>query len=239
MKNAEKNVLLLDTETTGLIEGRLIQLAYMADLKTSKPVIKGRVEKLFNPKVPIDFEAMAVHHITQKRVDEDGIDFKEWSELRKFQETLYDNTLVAHNAKFDIDVLEREGVKVGEFICTRKVAYKFLPEAKNHRLQYLRYYLRLDIKESVIAHDAMGDVVVLDALFEHLKQFASIKEMIEISKKPMLIREFSFGKHKGESVESVITSDPGYWKWMLNNIDDLDDDLRYSINYYAKQKQLF
>ena len=41
---------------------------------------------------------------------------------------------------------------------------------------------------------------------------------------------FSFGKHKGKSLEEVATSDAGYLRWMLSSMDNLDADLKYSIN---------
>ena len=32
-----------------------------------------------------------------------------------------------------------------------------------------------------------------------------------------------FGKHKGETAESVARSDPAYLSWLLENIEDLDE----------------
>ncbi len=33
---------------------------------------------------------------------------------------------------------------------------------------------------------------------------------------------FNFGKHKGKTVESVFTSDPSYYSWMMNGDFTLD-----------------
>ena len=56
------NILFLDTETTGLENGRIVQLAY-----------KNRGDKdtfveYYKPPVPIEFGAMGTHHITEKMV---------------------------------------------------------------------------------------------------------------------------------------------------------------------------
>src|SRR5207249_4982458 len=80
---------------------------------------------------------------------------------------LKENILVAHNAVFDIVILSHEGVNVDRFICTLKLA-RFLDEnmeIPEHNLQYLRYYLELDVEG--VAHEAKVDVLTLEALFKY------------------------------------------------------------------------
>jgi DNA polymerase-3 subunit epsilon/exodeoxyribonuclease X len=38
-----------------------------------------------------------------------------------------------------------------------------------------------------------------------------------------------FGKHKGKTLTEVALSDKGYLSWMLSNMENLDEDMRYSI----------
>ena len=96
----------LDTETTGTEkEDRLCQLAY----KTETGEI---VDELFKPPLPIAIDAMCVHHITNEMVA-DKPSFKDSPHYQKLVDLLNDdkNILVAHNAKFDVDMLESKGVR--------------------------------------------------------------------------------------------------------------------------------
>jgi len=95
----------LDTETTGTeTKDRLCQLAYKLDTGEI-------VNELFKPPVPIEIEAMSVHHITNEMVAGKPA-FKDSPEYQKLVDLLNDDTniLVAHNAKFDVDMLVKEGV---------------------------------------------------------------------------------------------------------------------------------
>jgi DNA polymerase III epsilon subunit-like protein len=53
------------------------------------------------------------------------------------------NILVAHNAKFDVDMIEKEGVHSKKVICSLKLARYMDPEGKilRYGLQYLRCFL--------------------------------------------------------------------------------------------------
>ena len=72
-----------------------------------------------------------------------------------------------------------------------------------YNLQYLRYYLGLEIEAK--AHDALGDILVLEGLFSRLnakfqengKLMDPVQEMIHISSNPVLIARMPYGKHKG------------------------------------------
>ena len=56
------NLIFLDTETTGIVNGRLIQLAYKKQGDANICV------EYYKPPTPIEIEAMVVHHITEKHV---------------------------------------------------------------------------------------------------------------------------------------------------------------------------
>jgi len=226
--------ILYDTETTGLKYPRLIQIAY----KVGPDEIE---QKFFKPAVPIEFGAMATHHITE----EDLADKPKFSEedrnmyLKLFQE----NIPVAHNLEFDIDVMRNEGVIISGGICTLKVARKILPDQEQYKMQYLRYSLGLEVDRDAAAHDAKGDVIVLDALFKFLfkeveKQVPTaevLNKMIEITNQPSLITRFCFGKHSGKNIKDIVISNYGYIEWLLKQ-STLDKDLRYSLNYFVKNK---
>ncbi len=152
--------------------------------------------------------------------------------------------LVAHNALFDIKILEEEGLKIGQYICTKKIA-QYLDEKAvipSYKLQYLRYLLDIEIEAT--AHDALGDILVLEKLFDKLlkkmvektgSEDEAIKKMIEISAKPILIKKFNFGKYKDKFLEEA---DKGYLEWLLkekrNNEPD-DIDWIYTLEHHLEK----
>lgn len=212
-----KNLLFLDTETTGLGDtDRIVQIAtkFVGDSFTGIFYVK--------PPVPISFEAMATHHITREKVEYEP----PFSEIAKeIQEAINDRIVVAHNAEFDIGMLKREGIEVGEYICTKKVAQHLFDE-ESYRLQYLRY--KYDLRVDGEAHSAEGDVAVLEALFYFLYQQISIEKMIDISKRPVLLRRIGFGKHKGTEFAKIPMD---YMQWLAKQTD-LEPDLVYTLNHY-------
>ncbi len=161
------NYLFLDTETTGLNDPRLVSLAYT--LYDESMISYG----LFKSAKPISEEAMSVHHITDKMLKNKPL-FKDSPDFHKLQKLCDENYIVAHNAQFDIRVLKNEGIIIDEkyVLCTYQLAKKAYPQAPCHKLQFLRYYLGLEV--DAIAHNAMGDVMVLQALFDRVKHCQSI-----------------------------------------------------------------
>lgn len=71
-------------------------------------------------------------------------------------------TLVARNARFDIDFLRHELGRLGEglnnkYQCTRQLSRKLLPRLPNHRLETVYRHLFGDIPEGITQHRALGD----------------------------------------------------------------------------------
>jgi len=169
-----EKLLFLDVETTGLYDDdRLCQVAF-AEYCEDQVLAQ---EKLFKPPVPMRVDASAVNHITDKMLE------KEQPFIGSMMESdlkykLEDHILVAHNAKFDIEMLSREGIEVPKHICTMKVSKK-MGETNKHTMQYLRYFHELEVVAD--AHTADGDVRVLIALFEHYNKLMSVDEMVGIS----------------------------------------------------------
>lgn len=231
------NLAFTDTETTGTEEeDRLLQLAYRCG---------GRdVNELYNPGVPINLVAMSTHHITEKMVA-DKPPFKgseEHAFLKKHAKKRM--VFVAHNAKFDLDMLAKEGIEYRASICTLKVCRYLDDKGKleKHTLQYLRYLFGIEIEAT--AHDAWGDILVLELVFWELHKRLKkrleldddsevIAEMMHISSKPSMIVKWHFGKHRDELIRDTLESDRGYLEWMLGekqkeNKPD-DEDLIYTL----------
>jgi DNA polymerase-3 subunit epsilon/exodeoxyribonuclease X len=241
--------ILLDTETTGAGEDdRIIQLGFI--VLGSKEI---EVHNEFNSSdVEISFGAMEVHGITPDMI-KDKVSCTQTSAYKRLLELNSEqNYLIIHNAPFDIGMLEKEGFENKmQVIDTLRVAKHILPDEEAHRLQYFRYSMELYKEEKkeadalnieVKAHDAIGDVLVLKLFLSKLKTLVlqkykdenPVQKMVELTKEPIFIKTFRFGKHKGEKLEDVAQSDAGYLRWMLQNMENLDEDMRYSIEKVLK-----
>jgi exodeoxyribonuclease X len=219
----------LDTETTGNgPKDRLCQIAFKTDDGLT-------VSELYNPGMPISIDAMSIHHITNEMVQKKPAfrESKEWSVLKGLTGA-NQNVVVAHNAKFDIEMLKREGIEPQKVVCTLKLARYLDKESviPKYNLQYLRYFLNLQIEAK--AHDALGDVIVLEALFRRVYTKAkdefgenAIEQIIDLSKKPLLYRKMPFGKHKGADMDTVPID---YLQWLSRT--DLNEDMEYTVRYY-------
>lgn len=238
---------ILDTETTGTADtDRVIQLGYI--VLGAKEV---EVHNEFNSSdIPISFGAMEVHGITQEALVGKPVCVETSAYKRLLELNSDENYLIIHNAPFDIKMLEKEGFNTQmKVIDTLRVAKHIMPDEEAHRLQYFRYKMELYKSEQqeadalgivVKAHDAIGDVLVLKLFLSKLKEAVMaaypsenpVEKMVDLTNTPILVKTFRFGKHKGKSLEEVAREDTGYLRWMLGNMENLDDDMRYSINYY-------
>lgn len=241
-------LIFFDTETTGNTEESfLVQIAYKVGDES--------FSQLYKPEVKIPPEASAVHHITNKMV-ENKPTFKESTNqpiIKKLFEA-EDSIVVAHNAPFDLMIIEKEDIKPNKFICTLRVARELDTEGKIERynLQYLRYLLDIEIEAT--AHDALGDVLVLEKLFERLKnkiksqiptevgkelsEEDAIAKMIEISSHPSMMRTINFGKHNGKKIEEVLATDRGYLEWLLAQkleSGQMEEDWIYTLKHHLEK----
>jgi DNA polymerase III epsilon subunit-like protein len=198
----------------------------------------------FKPPIPISIKAMSITHITNKMVENEQA-FSQSEMKQELQELLNKGVMVAHTALFDIAMLKSEGMEIPRFIDTLRVVRELDPDNKipEHNLQFLRYFLELEIEGD--AHDAEGDVRVLEGIFNRLfaKMRANfptdesvIDEMIAISSRPTLFKNFIFGKYKGQSIAEVVKTDRGYLEWLLNQKlsagEDMDEDWIYTLKHY-------
>lgn len=240
-----KKYIILDTETTGTDEkDRIIQLGYI--------VLGAKEVEVHNEfcssDIPISFEAMEVHGITQELIEGKQICQNTEAYKRLLELNTKDNYLIIHNAPFDIGMLEKEGFETQmKVIDTLRVARHILPDENAHRLQYFRYKMELYKQEEkeannlgiqVKAHDAIGDVLVLKLLLSKLRKIVQetypdenpVEKMLDLTNTPIIIKTFKFGKYKGKTLQEVAKSDSGYLRWMLKSMENLDEDMRYSIN---------
>ncbi len=237
--------IILDTETTGTGDlDRVIQLGFI--VLGAKEI---EVHNEFNSSdVPISFGAMEVHGITPDLIANEPLCTETSAYKRLLELNTNDNYLIIHNAPFDIGMLAKEGFKTQmKVIDTLRVAKHIFEDEEAHRLQYFRYKMELYKEEQkeadalnivVKAHDAIGDVLVLKLFLSKLKEAVQVRypgenpveKMVDLTNTPILIKTFRFGKHKGKELKEVAHSDAGYLRWMLSSMENLDEDMRYSIN---------
>lgn len=236
--------IILDTETTGAGEhDRIIQLGFM--------VLGGKELEVYNDfcscEVPISFGAMEVHHITPDMIENKPPCTQTQAYKALLALNTPENYMIIHNAPFDLGMLYKEGFSLQmKLIDTLRCAKHIFVDEEAHRLQYFRYKMGLYKEEKaeadklgieVKAHDAIGDVLTLKLFLSELKnavqeQFVDenpVEKMVALTKEPIFVKTFRFGKYKGKELADVAHEDAGYLRWMLKSMDSLDEDLRYSI----------
>jgi len=220
----------LDVETTGL-DGldRVVSLGVISDaLEFYDLVYEGK---------KISAKASSINNITNEMLK----DKPKLQESKSYKFLSQNNNssliLVAHNSKFVLEMLERSGfIYDGKVIDTLRVAKHLIPECESYALNFLRYELKLYKKEDLllIPHNALSDAKIVKNLFDYLLEMVTIEEMLELSYKNVLLQKIGFGKYKGSYIEEICYNDRAYLEWLLNAMQDLDEDLRYSIEYYLK-----
>ncbi len=238
--------ILFDTETTGISqEDRIIQLGGMVvNTKTDIECY----DEMCSAVLPIKIESMEVHNITP-----DLLEGKPACTQTKFYQRIVElnnpsNFLIAHNIKFDLAMIQKEGFENQyTLIDTLRCAKHLFPELAYHRLQYIRYALELykiEQKEAdtlnivIKAHDAIGDVLIMKLFLTKLvaqcmkayPDYNPMEKLAELTKTPVMIQTFKFGKHKGRDVVDVAKEDSGYLNWMRQNMADLDEDMKYTLD---------
>ena len=239
------NYVILDTETTGISENdRIIQLGYIV-LNAKKPEVQN---EFFSSDIPISFGAMEVHGITPEMLKDKQTCKESASYKRLLELNSPNNYIIIHNAPFDLEMLEKEGFNTQmKVIDTLRVARHIFADEEAHRLQYFRYKMELYKKEKaeaealdivVKAHDAIGDVLVLKLFLSKLKEAVQkeypnenpVEKMVDLTNTPIIIKTFKFGKYKGKTLKEVASEDASYLRWMLKSMENLDEDMKYSIN---------
>jgi DNA polymerase III epsilon subunit-like protein len=238
---------LLDTETTGAGEAdRIIQIGFMV-------LEAGRDVEVYNEfcstEVPIAYAAMEVHHITPEMIADKPICTQTDTYAALNALNLPENYLVIHNAPFDLGMLEKEGFSNEmQLIDTLRCARHVFDDEEAHRLQYFRYKMGLYKEEpeaartlgvEIKAHDAIGDVLTLKLFLSRLRERVQerfpdtnpVEKMVELTQEPVFFKgPMRFGKYKGKTLFEIASEDRGYLQWMAEKMENLDDDMRYSVN---------
>lgn len=123
---------------------------------------------------------IGVHGITPRMV----ANAPEWSEIwPKLTELIAGNTLIAHNASFDISVLLRVlelyqlPIPDFDFFCTCKSARRVWPELTNHRLNTISEFLDWKFKH----HDALEDAAAAANALRAMLRVTGVADVPELA----------------------------------------------------------
>ncbi len=216
----------IDTETCGL-QGGVVEVASV-DIENGK--IVNPMSDLVRPDRPIGHQAMAIHKITEEMVAN-----KPWIEevIPRYHGSPY---YVAHNASFDSRMLPD---MPGEWICTVKLARRLWPGIKYSNMAlYKSLKLSVETPAGLHHHRALFDCYITAALLIRIIEESgwTPEQMVTITGRPALVNTMMFGKYRGKKIAEIAQDDPGYLRWMLNNIKELTPDLRMTLKHYLEAK---
>lgn len=223
----------LDTETTGIDPEKDKLLEICAVWREGGEVRNAGDLCKFDGKIPP--EAKAVHHITEHMLEKKAIPSMVWDRVSGQAGThLPGVVLVAHNAEFDKGFIAKIDSSVAElpWICTYRCAMHAWPDAPGHSNQVLRYWLGVEpeLPEDLHPHRALYDTLVTERILRCLLETYTLGELVELTKKPVLLTKVRFGKHKGMLWKDVPYS---YLQWVAKQ-EDMDSDVRHTAAHYMK-----
>jgi len=215
-------------------------------------------------------EAMATHGIRNEdlRGKKDFTKSSFWKNIDRLNQE--QNYFIAHNLPFDLERLKFYGFNPkAKLIDTLQCAkHLFEPQEilgewryalPNYKLQTFRYILFSKEQEEIEAkrfgvdikaHSALSDVIILKMFFDELlKRVESstkkeaLEKLVELSSKPVLVKEFSFGKYRGKKIEEVLKIDRGYLEWLYNDMrikkeanERVDNNIFTTLKHYLEVK---
>ena len=225
-------IVFFDLETTGtnINSDRIVEISVLKLMPNGE--IKSKTRRI-NPEMPIPAEATAIHHIT----DEDVANEPTFRQVANSLAQIMAGCDIAgfNSNRFDIPLLDQEFVRAkvdfdfskARFIDVQTIYHKKEPRTL---VAAYRYYCGKDLTE---AHSALADTTatmeVLIAQLEKyddlpcevgaLSEFASNNRNVDLMGRLIFDdkgREvINFGKYKGRLAEDVLSSDPGYYSWIM------------------------
>ena len=228
----DKPIVFFDLETTGTntIQDRIVEISYLKVWQNGNEDMHTR---RVNPEMHIPEESTAIHHIT----DRDVQDCPTFKEIAKEIARDFEGCDIAgfNSNRFDVPLLAEEFLRAGididlsrhRFIDVQVIFHKM--EQRTLSAAY-RFYCG---KELTDAHSADGDTratyeVLMAQLDRYpdlpndmgkLSEFSSFTRNVDFAGR--IIRNdkgqevFNFGKYKDKPVIEVFRRDPGYYSWIL------------------------
>jgi DNA polymerase-3 subunit epsilon len=228
-----KPICFFDLETTGtnVAKDRIVEISIL------KVYPNGNKESrtwLVNPEMPISPESEAIHGISNEKVANEPT-FKQLS--KEIYKMIRDSDLAGFNSdRFDIPLLVEEMLRADiDFDMKNMVSVDvqtiFHKMEKRTLEAAYKFYCDKNLDD---AHSAEADTMAtyevllaqlkrypeLENNVKKLSEFTTRKQSLDFAGFIVLDEEeraiFSFGKHKGKTVEEVLEAEPGYFGWILN-----------------------
>ncbi|MFU2193139.1 PolC-type DNA polymerase III [Mycoplasma sp. 4079] len=180
-KNAvleQTEFVVLDIETTHLSAqtGELIEFGAQI-VKEHNAFNHKDLQFFIKAQKPLSAKTMSLTNITQKMLDEEGIELNE--ALDKIYDLLNNKVCVAHNANFDFNFIIQKFIEQGKkvpntfFVDTLNISRLLFPEKRSHTLGNYCSYLQVSY-DSAVAHRADYDAGVLASAW--IKSIQMLKE---------------------------------------------------------------
>ena len=227
-----KPIVFFDLETTGVqvAKDRIVEISVF---KVHPNGNKEGKTWLVNPTIPIPAETTAVHGITNEKVANEPT-FKELAnEIKSMMEGC---DLAGYNSnRFDIPLLAEEFLRIDvdfdmkkhHAVDVQNIFHKM--EQRTLSAAY-KFYCSKDLEN---AHSAEADTLATyEILTAQLDKYSELENDIEFLSKfstrgnssvdmaGFIVMNdkseecFSFGKYKGQTVASVLSTNPGYYSWI-------------------------
>lgn len=225
-------VTVTDTETTGAhpSDGAEVVEVCAVVVHLDKKIVTVN-HTLVRPDGDIPPDTSAVHHITRETFDREPSisqnDLGRWIVGKADGSRL----IAAHNMEFDREFMNYDGLP--PWMCTMRLARHLWPDAPNHKLQTLRYFLGLP-DPGGNPHRARHDTMICASMLMRAHEEFGLDEdaLLELSSKPILLQVCHLKKHKGEPW-SQVPSD--YMRWILRS--DFDQDTVHTCEYWLAQRR--
>ena len=228
-----KPMCFFDLETTGIdiSKDRIVEISI---LKVFPNGNKESKTWLVNPEMPIPPSSTEIHGISDEKVANEPT-FKMLSS--QVYNIIKDSDLAGFNSdRFDIPLLAEEMLRAGvDFDLKNRVAVDiqtiFHKKEERTLSAAYKFYCGQTLEN---AHSAEADTnatyEILKAQLERypdlskdmreLSEYTTRKKSVDFAGFIVLDKDneecFSFGKHKGQKVNKILESEPGYFGWIQN-----------------------
>ena len=228
-----KPICFFDLETTGIniAKDRIVEISILKIFPNGNKESK---TWLVNPEVEIPPEVVAVHGISNEKVANEPT-FKELS--KEIYAIIKDSDLGGFNSdRFDIPLLAEEMLRADvdfdmKNMMSIDVQTIFHKMEKRTLGAAYKFYCNKDLEG---AHSAEADTmatyeVLLSQLDRYPELENNVKKLSEFTTRKKSLDfagfivanenqepSFSFGKHKGKTVDEVLEKEPGYFGWIIN-----------------------
>lgn len=213
----------------------ICEVAFL-DYCTESDVVLGVFQTLVNTPIPAKYQGM--HQITPEMVA-DAPTLEEVHEIIAADYGVPD-AHCAHQAKFEEGYLSATRGRYAQvavpWICTWKGSVTADPDLDSHSNQALRYHYREPLWDHPCMdppHRALPDVNVTLCHLRRLLRSYTVEQLIDITNKPVLLKEVKFGKHYGKLWADM---DTGFYDWVLKN--DFDEDTMYTARHWKEQRRV-